>query len=228
MRFPSHRVWSCLHATRRRHGARTVFPLLLACLWAVSAPPGHAADRPVRILALGDSLTAGYGLAHADGFVPRLQAALDARGDAITILDGGVSGDTSTDALARLDWALGDNPDAVIVELGGNDGLRGLDPARMEQNLTTILDRLQQAHLPVLLSGMYAPPNMGAGYSQSFRAVFERLSHRPGILWDPFFLDGVAAHPELEQADHIHPNPAGVAVIVARMVPLVERLARRP
>ncbi|MFT8420301.1 MAG: arylesterase [Gluconacetobacter sp.] len=227
MRFPSHRVWSCLHATRRLHGARTVFLFLLACLWAVAAPSGHAADRPVRILALGDSLTAGYGLAHADSFVPRLQAALDARGDAITILDGGVSGDTSADALARLDWALGDKPDAVIVELGGNDGLRGLDPARMEQNLTAILDRLQEAHLPVLLSGMYAPPNMGAGYGQSFRAVFERLSHRPGILWDPFFLDGVAAHPDLEQADHIHPDPAGVAVIVARMVPLVERLARR-
>lgn len=179
----------------------------------------------MRILALGDSLTAGYGLTHADSFVPRLQAALDARGDAITILDGGVSGDTSTDALARLDWALGDNPDAVIVELGGNDGLRGLDPARMEQNLMAILDRLQQAHLPVLLSGMYAPPNMGAGYGQSFRAVFERLSHWPGILWDPFFLDGVAAHPELEQADHIHPNPAGVAVIVQRLVQVVERLA---
>ena len=134
----------------------------------------------MRILALGDSLTAGYGLAHADSFVPRLQAALDARGDAITILDGGVSGDTSADALARLDWALGDKPDAVIVELGGNDGLRGLDPARMEQNLTATLARLPQAHLPVLLAGMDAPPNTGAGYRQACLAVFGRPSRRPG------------------------------------------------
>jgi acyl-CoA thioesterase I len=209
---------------------RTLFPLLaLVTLTGVvqgSAMPGRAADRPVRILALGDSLTAGYGLAHADAFVPRLQAALDSRGGGITILDGGVSGDTSADALARLDWALGDRPDAAIVELGGNDGLRGLDPARMEQNITAILDRLQQAHIPVLLSGMYAPPNMGASYGQSFRAVFEHLSHRSGLLWDPFFLDGVAAHPALEQPDHIHPDPAGVAVIVRRLTPVVEHLAQ--
>ncbi|WP_323989344.1 arylesterase [Nguyenibacter sp. L1] len=200
-----------------------VFVLVLG----MGGMPAGAAERPVRILALGDSLTAGYGLAHRDAFVPRLQAALAARGDAITILDGGVSGDTSADALARLDWALGDQPDAVIVELGGNDGLRGLDPARMERNLTAILDRLAQAHLPVLLSGMYAPPNMGTAYAGAFRAVFDRLSRRPGILWDPFFLDGVAAHPDLVQADHIHPDPAGVAVIVRRLVPVVERLAQQ-
>ncbi|MBB2201969.1 arylesterase [Gluconacetobacter tumulisoli] len=209
--------------------ARTLFAALCLCGAVCMAPPGRAADgadRPVRILALGDSLIAGYGLAHGDGFVAQLQAALDARGDRITVLDGGVSGDTSTDALARLDWALGDRPDAVIVELGGNDGLRGLDPARMERNITAILDRLQALHLPVLLSGMYAPPNMGAPYAQSFRAVFDRLSHRPGILWDPFFLDGVAAHPGLVQADHIHPNPNGVRLIVRRLTPMVEHLAR--
>ncbi|MBM9401253.1 arylesterase [Gluconacetobacter azotocaptans] len=208
--------------------ARTLFAVLCLCGAVCIGPSGRAADgpaRPVRILALGDSLTAGYGLAHGDGFVVRLQAALDARGDRITILDGGVSGDTSTDALARLDWALGDRPDAVIVELGGNDGLRGLDPALMERNLTAILDRLQALHLPVLLSGMYAPPNMGTPYGQSFRAVFDRLSHRPGILWDPFFLDGVAAHPALVQADHIHPSPDGVRQIVRRLTPMVEHLA---
>ncbi|ACI51691.1 lipolytic protein G-D-S-L family [Gluconacetobacter diazotrophicus PA1 5] len=204
--------------------ARALFLWLI--LLPAAAMPARAADRPIRVLALGDSLTAGYGLAHADSFVPRLQAALDEKGGGITILDGGVSGDTSADALARLDWALGDAPDAAIVELGGNDGLRGLEPARMERNLTAILDRLRQAHVPVLLSGMYAPPNMGASYGQSFRAVFDRLSHRPGIMWDPFFLKGVAAHPELEQPDHIHPNPAGVGVIVQRLAPLVERLAQ--
>ncbi len=178
----------------------------------------------MKLLALGDSLTAGYGLAHEQGFVAQLQQAIDREHLEAHVLDGGVSGDTSAGALARLDWALGDDPDGVIVELGGNDALRGLPPARMEQNLGAILDRLQARHLPVLRSGWRAPPNLGAGYAQEFRAVFDRLSRRPGLLYDPFFLQDVATHDALVQGDHIHPNADGVRIIVARLMPDVRRL----
>ena len=181
----------------------------------------------VKILALGDSLTAGYGLPHEQGFVAVLQQAIDQAGLDAHVIDAGVSGDTSAGALARLDWALGDNPQVAIVELGGNDGLRGLQPALMEQNITAILDKLDAHHIPVLLSGMFAPPNMGAPYSQEFRAVFDRLSKHPGLIYDPFFLQGVATHDALVQADHIHPNPAGVKIIVARLMPQVRALIAR-
>nr|WP_321983426.1 arylesterase [uncultured Lichenicoccus sp.] len=178
----------------------------------------------MRVLALGDSLTAGYGLPHEQAFTTILQQTIDQAGLDARVLDGGVSGDTSTGALARLDWALGDNPDAAIVELGGNDGLRGQPPSQMEHNIAAILDRLAARHIPVLLSGMQAPPNMGQDYARAFSSVFERLSHRPGLLYDPFFLQGVATHEDLEQGDHIHPNAAGVRVIVARLMPLVRAL----
>ena len=140
------------------------------------------------------------------------------------MLDAGVSGDTSAGGLARLDWALGDHPDAAILELGANDGLRGLDPGQMERNLGAILDRLGAQHVPVLLSGMYAPPNLGPAYGQAFRSVFDRLSRRPGLIYDPFFLQGVAGDRALNQGDGIHPAPAGVAIIVRRLTPLVLRL----
>ena len=147
-----------------------------------------------------------------------------ARGRLPKILDGAVSGDTTAGGRARLDWALADGADAAIVELGGNDGLRGIDPKDTEANLTAILDTLQARHIKVLLSGMYAPPNLGEDYGAAFRAVFARLGKRPGVLFDPFFLQGVAGDPALNQADHIHPNPEGVRRIVARLLPLVERL----
>jgi acyl-CoA thioesterase-1 len=186
-----------------------------------------AQAAPIRILAFGDSLTAGYGLAHADGFEAQLQAALRAQGHDVDILDGGVSGDTSAGGRARLDWVLADRPDAVILELGANDGLRGTDPREMQANLTAILDRLAADHLPVLLTGMYAPPNLGPAYEQAFRDVFQRLSQRPGLLYYPFFLDGVALHPELIQADGLHPTPQGVRIIVARLLPMVDRLVAK-
>ena len=198
---------------------RTIF--FLSAFLALAGPAWAA---PVKILALGDSLTAGYGLPHEQGFEAQLQAALRARGHDVTILDGGVSGDTSAGGRARLDWALADRPDAVIVELGANDGLRALDPQAMRGNLTAILDALAAQRLPVLFSGMYAPPNLGAAYTDAFRKVFDDLGRRPGILYDPFFLDGVARDPKLNQADMLHPNPAGVRIIVARLVPLVEKL----
>ncbi len=142
----------------------------------------------------------------------------------MTVVDAAVSGDTTAGGRARLDWALGDGADAALVELGGNDGLRGLDPAATEANLSAILDALAARHIPVLLSGMYAPPNLGADYGRAFRAVFDRLGRRPGLRYDPFFLAGVAANPALNQPDGIHPNAAGVQRIVARLLPQVEAL----
>ncbi len=184
-----------------------------------------AAAPPLRLLVLGDSLSAGYGLEHhSDGFEDRLQAALLAQGHDVTIVDGAVSGDTSAGGLARLDWALGDGADAAIVELGANDGLRGVDPSDMGANLTAILDKLAARHIPVLLTGMYAPPNFGPDYERAFRAVFDRLGRRPGVLYDPFFLDGVATVPGLNQADGMHPNPEGVRKVVTRILPLVDKL----
>ena len=204
----------------RRQGWRAVF---LASLMIVTGMTSSIA-APVRLLVLGDSLTAGYGLPRADGFQARLKAALHARGVEVSIIDGAVSGDTSAGGLARLDWVLGDGADAAIVELGANDGLRGLDPGEMERNLTAILDRLQAKHVKVLLSGMYPPGNFGPDYTKAYRAVFDRLSKRPGILYDSFFLEDVALHPDLIQADGLHPNAVGVARIVERLLPLVLRL----
>jgi acyl-CoA thioesterase I len=184
--------------------------------------PAEAA--PVRLLILGDSLTAGYGLPHEDGFQEQLRAALARRGRQVTIVDGSVSGDTTAGGRARLDWVLGDGADAAIVELGANDGLRGLDPGQMEANLSAILDTLAARHIPVLLSGMEALPNLGSDYDDRFRSVYTRLAKRLGILFDPFFLEGVAADPALNQPDRLHPNAAGVRRIVDRLLPLVERL----
>jgi acyl-CoA thioesterase I len=196
---------------------------MLALGLALAFLPGaHAA--PLRLLVLGDSLSAGYGLPHEDGFQEQLAAALRAQGRDVTIIDGAVSGDTSAGGLARLDWALGDGADAAIVELGANDGLRGVDPKEMEKNLTAILDRLAARHIPVLLTGMYAMPNLGADYASAFRAVFDRLGKRPGVLYDPFFLDGVAEVPSLNQADGMHPNAEGAKRVVARLLPLVDKL----
>ena len=196
---------------------------MLALGLALALLPGaHAA--PARLLVLGDSLSAGYGVSHTDGFEVQLAAALRAQGHDVTITDGAVSGDTSAGGLARLDWTLGDGADAAIVELGANDGLRGVDPKETEKNLTAILDKLAARHIPVLLTGMYAMPNLGADYASAFRAVFDRLGKRPGVLYDPFFLDGVAEIPSLNQADGMHPNAEGVKHVVARLLPLVDKL----
>ncbi len=191
----------------------------------------QAAAEPVRLLVLGDSLAAGFGLAQSDGFQAQLLAALAAKGVQVRLVDGAVSGDTTAGGLARLDWVLAGGPngggaDAAIVELGANDGLRGSDPAAMEANLNAILDRLAARHIKVLLTGMHALPNLGQDYADAYDAVFKRLSQRPEILYEPFFLEGVAGDPALNQADGIHPNPEGVRRIVARITPLVERLLR--
>jgi acyl-CoA thioesterase-1 len=204
------------------YGVRTRWRKAVIALALLLPVAAHAA--PVRLLVLGDSLSAGYGLAQADGFEAQLGAALRAHGRDVAIIDGAVSGDTSAGGLARLDWALGDGADAAIVELGANDGLRGVDPANTEKNLRAILDRLAARHIPVLLTGMYAMPNLGQDYAAEFRAVFDRLGTRPGLMYDPFFLTDVATVPSLNQPDGLHPNAEGVRHIVGRLLPLVERL----
>jgi acyl-CoA thioesterase-1 len=185
---------------------------------------GRAEAREVRILALGDSLTAGYGLARPEGFVAQLEAALRAKGIPARVLDGGVSGDTTAGGRARLDWALADRPDVAIVALGGNDGLRAIPPEATHANLDAILRRLAERNVPALLAGMLAPPNLGAEYGEAFRGAFERLAREHDVVFYPFFLDGVAAEPALNQPDGIHPNARGVAVMVERILPAVERL----
>jgi len=180
-----------------------------------------------RLLVLGDSLGAGYGLARADAFQSVLARALQAAGYDVAMVDGAVSGDTTAGGRARLDWVLAGGVDAALVELGGNDGLRGLDPAATGANLAAILDALAARRIPVLLSGMYAPPNLGADYERAFRVAFDRLGARPGVIYDPFFLQGVAGDSALNQPDGIHPNPEGVRRIVARLLPLVEALLAR-
>ena len=183
-----------------------------------------AAAQPLTILALGDSLTAGYGLEPAAAFPVRLEAALRAKGIDAVVLNAGVSGDTVAQGAARLDWSLSDDVNAVIVELGANDALRGLDPAQAEAALRQITDTLGKRKLPVLLAGMRAPPNMGPEYVAVFEGMYSRTAAHAGALLYPFFLDGVAADPALNQGDGLHPTAAGVDVIVARILPSVEAL----
>ncbi|MGE4279176.1 MAG: arylesterase [Magnetospirillum sp.] len=182
------------------------------------------AATPVTLLALGDSLTAGYGVATKDSFPSQLEKALQAKGRAVRVVNAGVSGDTSAGGLARLDWALADKPQAAIVALGANDGLRGLDPAKMEANLDAIVSKLQAEGVKVLLAGMEAPPNLGPDYAQAFRGAYARIAERRKVALYPFFLDGVAANPSLNQKDGMHPTAQGVAIIVGRMMGAVEKL----
>jgi acyl-CoA thioesterase I len=191
-----------------------------------AVPPGYA-ETPVRVVALGDSLTAGYGLPDKDGFVPRLQAALAADGIAAEIANAGVSGDTASDGLVRLDWSVPQGTDAVIVELGANDMLRGIKPEVTRAALDTILRRLTERHIAVLLCGMRAAPNLGADYGQAFERIYPELAAKYGVPLYPFFLDGVAADLSMTQHDGLHPNATGVGVIVQRILPKVEELIAR-
>jgi acyl-CoA thioesterase-1 len=195
-----------------------------------AAPPDQVAvgaERPLTVVALGDSLTAGYGLAGADAFPSRLQQALADKGVAVKIVNAGVSGDTAAGGLARLDWSVPDGTDAVILELGANDALRGFDPAVTRKALDAILGRLTARKIPVLLCGMLAPPNLGTEYGSAFDAIYPDLAAQYGAILYPFFLDGVAADPTLNQRDGLHPTAAGVAVIVAAILPAVEQLIGR-
>ena len=194
---------------------------VLAGLAALAAP---ARAETVRILALGDSLTAGYGLDLADTFPVRLEGALRADGLDVAVINAGVSGDTTAGGLARLGWALADRPHMAIVALGGNDALRGLDPDATRTNLDAIVTRIETAGVRVLLAGMKAPPNLGAEYGRAFNAVFTGVAERHGVALYPFLLEGVAAVPELNQDDAIHPNARGVQIMVEGILPYVRDL----
>jgi acyl-CoA thioesterase-1 len=192
-------------------------------VFLLAATPGVVAAE-FTLLVLGDSLVAGYGLERRDAFPTKLEAALGRDGLAIRVVNAGVSGDTSAGGRARLAWAFADRPDAMIVELGANDGLRGLAPAQTFANLDAILAEAGREGIAVLLAGMRAPPNLGREYAAEFDAIYPRLAARHGVDLYPFFLAGVAARRALNQADGIHPNAAGVDEIVRRMLPAVRAL----
>jgi acyl-CoA thioesterase I len=187
----------------------------------------HAAERPLSIVALGDSLTAGYGLPANDAFPVQLQRALVAKGLAVHVVNAGVSGDTTLGGLSRLDWSVPDGTDAVILELGANDALRGFDPVVARKALDSMLRRLAERKIPVLLCGMVAPPNLGAEYGRAFNSIYPDLATQYGAILYPFFLTGVAGDAKLNQRDGLHPTAAGVAVIVERILPQVEQLIAR-
>ena len=198
--------------------------LVLSAGFLVSAfQPLQAADRPLRIIAFGDSLTAGHGLPVSAAFPAQLQKALETTGRKIVIENAGVSGDTTQAGLDRLDWSIGDGIDGVIVELGANDALRGLDPAQTRSALDQIIVRLKARKIPVMLAGMRAPPNLGADFQQRFDSIFPDLAREHGLILYPFFLDGVAGRRELNQNDGIHPTADGIKLIVERILPSVER-----
>lgn len=185
------------------------------------------AKSPITLVVFGDSLSAGYGLEKQYAFPTRLNSALDEKGYSVGVVNAGVSGDTTAGGRARLDWTLGNGVDAVILELGANDALRGLGTEQAYRNLAGILKVLADRGIPTLLAGMRAPPNMGEDYGKSFDDIFKRLNDEFDVIFYPFFLDGVAANPALNQKDGIHPNPAGVDVLVERILPDVEALLKR-
>lgn len=186
-----------------------------------------AADKPVKLVVLGDSLSAGYGLPVQDAFPSKLQVALKARGHNVEMVNAGVSGDTTTGGLDRFDWSVPADADAIIVELGANDALRGVSPDVTKAALEKILAKVGERKLPVLLAGMKSPPNMGPDYVAKFDAIFPELAKKYDAILYPFFLDGVAADSKLNQRDGMHPTAAGVDVIVEKIMPQVEELIVR-
>jgi acyl-CoA thioesterase-1 len=197
----------------------------LAFAAALATAP-HAAARTLRLVVLGDSLTAGLGLPPGQAFPDRLQTALRAKGWDVQVLNAGVSGDTAADGLARYGWAVPADADALIVELGANDMLRGLEPETTRAALSAILDKAQAAHLPTLVAGMRAAPNLGVEYGREFSAIYPAVSKAHHALLYPFFLDGVAGDPKLNQADGMHPTADGVEAIVERIAPSVEEILK--
>jgi acyl-CoA thioesterase-1 len=190
----------------------------------VAAVTTAASAATVKIVALGDSLTAGYGVGPGDSFPEQLEAALKARGHDVSVVNAGVSGDTASDGLARLDWSVPADADIVIVELGANDALRGIAPEVTRNALTTIVSTLVARGQAVFLAGMLAPPNMGSAYSREFNAIYPALAKEYSLPFDVFFLAGVATDATLNQPDGMHPNAEGVAVIVKRLLPEIEAL----
>ena len=202
--------------------------LLVQALTVAAVLASHAAAaRTLHLVALGDSLTAGYGLQPGKAFPDRLEAALRAKGWDVKVINAGVSGDTAADGLARYDWWRRKDADALIIELGANDMLRGLKPEATKATLAAILDKARAAHLPTLLAGMRAAPNLGPEYDRAFDAIYPALAKTYGVQLYPFFLDGVAGDPKLNQPDGLHPTADGVEVIVQKILPSVEALLKQ-
>jgi acyl-CoA thioesterase-1 len=221
-------MWREKVISQRRYVVLALSVLLFLALLLPTPVFAAAADKPLTILVVGDSLTSGYGLAAGDGFPARLERVLSQQGFSVSVRDGGVSGDTTSGGRARLAWMLNrvPAPNAVIIQLGANDALRGVDPAVTEANLAAMIETLQARNLPVLLAGMRAPPNMGEEFRQRFDAIFPALATRYRIPLYPFFLEGVAGMAAMNQADGIHPNADGVGEIVRRITPDVVALIR--
>jgi acyl-CoA thioesterase-1 len=220
------------HAKVFRHDVRraALAFLIVSLLMTLAAPlraQGASQERTLNLVALGDSLTAGYGLPADAAFPVQLEAALKARGQAVTIANAGVSGDTATGGLDRVDWSVPDGTDGVILELGANDMLRGTDPSVTEKALDAIIVRLKGRGIPVLLAGMRAAPNLGPDYGRRFDAIYPRLAERHGLILYPFFLDGIAGDRGLNLADGLHPTRAGVERVVAGILPSVEDFLKR-
>ncbi len=206
--------------------SRCVFLVLLlaALCCGIVSGSGSAAARTAQILAFGDSLTAGFGLPPDQSFPAQLERRLRADGIDVHVVDGGQSGDTTAGGLARLDWSLAEKPDLVILELGANDMLRGIDPATVRANLDATIEKIKASGAKVLLAGMRATPNWGEKYQKDFDRIYPELARTHGVALYPFFLDGVAMDPELNQPDGLHPNARGVAMIVERLAPRVADL----
>jgi acyl-CoA thioesterase-1 len=203
---------------------------LVNVLLGTIGPAGALAEaaKPLHIVAFGDSLTSGYGLrSRRQSFPAQLQKALKARGHNVKVTNAGVAGDTTAGGLQRLDWSVPKDTDAVIVELGANDALRGIDPKITRTNLEKIIATLKKRHIPILLAGMRSPANWGEHYSDNFDAVFPELARANGLIFYPFFLEGVVLDAKLNQRDGMHPTGKGVAEIVKRMLPSVEELIAR-
>lgn len=197
--------------------------LALLAAAAVSLAPVRASAEESVVVVLGDSLVAGYGLEQGEAFPERLESALLQKGHNVRVINAGVSGDTTAGGLSRLDWSVPDEADGVIVELGANDALRGIEPGASKANLASIIERLQAGGKKVLLAGMMAPPNLGESYGEAFNGMYHALSQQYDVPLYPFFLDGVAAVPALNQADGIHPTADGIAIMVERFLPTAER-----
>jgi acyl-CoA thioesterase-1 len=203
---------------------RVLIVALMTAGPAFAQSPAAAPAKPVKMVVLGDSLSAGLGLPASAAFPARLQKALDDKGIKVDMTNAGVSGDTSTGGRDRLDWSVPKGTDAVVLELGANDALRGTDPAVTRAALTEIVKRLKARKIAVLLCGMVAPPNYGKDYAARFNAIYPELSKSSGVPLYPFFLEGVASNAKLNQADGMHPTAEGVDVIVKNILPMVEAL----
>jgi acyl-CoA thioesterase-1 len=206
--------------------------IIFACAAALAAmivplTEAQAQGGPIRLVALGDSLSAGYGLPQEAAFPTVLERALKARGRKVEITNAGVSGDTSSGGLDRLDWSVPDGTDGVILELGANDMLRGLDPALTRRNIEAIVTRLKARNIPVLLAGMYASRNLGPDYVQKFDSLYPDIAKKHDLVLYPFFLDGVAGERSLNLPDGLHPTAKGIEMIVARILPTVESFLAR-